>query len=533
MTNIKLYACWIYVIILIKLYQTKRVNLRRKGYTSIPYLEIPVDVTHLNLRYNLITMLNRNAFKNYSSLAKLDVSSNRINNIHDSAFNGLIRLKHLILYSNALSKVPFLGDISENIEELHLANNENIKTVNFSGTELPKLTKLDLHKTGLSHMPHFVSNAPNLKVLYLYQNSLTTIPGLYFKHLYDLEILDVSRNQLTELNPFTMGISRSLKQLKAFTNNIIGLSDGSFRNMTNLERLELYSNRITEFNVESLSGYHGFPNLKYLYLKGNRLHFAANISFHLMANLEELQLTNTSLKEVPILKANQTKLTHLYLDINQIANVSNTFFENLPFIRYLNLNTNQLKYFRIPTPGLSELQGLHLAKNQLQEFPDIKSSIKTIRRLNVGNNKIRNISMESVYGSSVPNMTAEALTNLYLHTNNMVNGTIDDRLWPTMPKLKYLQIYNMHLQLFPDLQALKELLWLDADNNDFTSIGNIEKLEQNKKLTYIFLYNNDLISVIDFAYLAVSYTSSSLSVYLGRNKLICNVDLCWMKYMSW
>ena len=382
-------------------------------------------------------------------------------------------------------------------------------------------------------MPHFISNAPNLKELYVYQNSIITIPELYFKHLHQLEILKVSTNQLTELNPFTMGMSRSLKQLIAFTNNIIGLSDRSFRNMTNLERLELYSNRITEFNVELLTGCHGFPNLKYLYLKGNRLQFAANISFHPMANLEELQLTNTSLKEVPILKANQTKLTHLYLDINQITNVSNTFFENLPFIRYLNLNTNQLKYFSIPTPGLSELQELHLANNQLQEFPDIKSSIKTIRTLNVGHNKIGNISLESIYGSSLPNMTAEALIDLYLHTNNMVDSTIDDRLWPTMPKLQYLQIYNMHLKLFPDLQALKELRWLVAYNNEFTCIGNMEKLEQNKKLTYISLYNNDLISVIDFAYLAVSYTSSSLSVDLGRNKLICNVDLCWMKYMSW
>ena len=361
-------------------------------------------------------------------------------------------------------------------------------------------------------MPHFISNAPNLKELYVYQNSIITIPELYFKHLHQLEILKVSTNQLTELNPFTMGMSRSLKQLIAFTNNIIGLSDRSFRNMTNLERLELYSNRITEFNVELLTGCHGFPNLKYLYLKGNRLQFAANISFHPMANLEELQLTNTSLKEVPILKANQTKLTHLYLDINQITNVSNTFFENLPFIRYLNLNTNQLKYFSIPTPGLSELQELHLANNQLQEFPDIKSSIKTIRTLNVGHNKIGNISLESIYGSSLPNMTAEALIDLYLHTNNMVDSTIDDRLWPTMPKLQYLQIYNMHLKLFPDLQALKELRWLVADNNEFTCIGNMEKLEQNKKLTYISLYNNDLISVIDFAYLAVSYTSSSLSV---------------------
>ena len=194
-----------------------------------------------------------------------------------------------------------------------------------------------------------------------------------------------------------------------------------------------------------------------------------------MANLEEWQLTGTNLKEVTIFEANETKLSHLYLDNNQIVNVSDNYFENLPFLRYLNVNTSQLKYFSIPTPGLSELQELQLANNQLQEFPDIKFSIKTIRALNVGKNKIRNISMESVYRSSKPNITAEVLTHLYLYDNKMDGGKIDDRLWSTMSNVQQLQIQNMGLQIFPDLQALKKIRWLVAYNNDFTSIGNILK----------------------------------------------------------
>ena len=78
----------------------------------MPYHKIRVDVTNLNLRFTLITMLNRDAFKNCSSLVTLDIPDNNINVIHASAFNGLIRLE----------------DISGHIKELHLANNENIKT---------------------------------------------------------------------------------------------------------------------------------------------------------------------------------------------------------------------------------------------------------------------------------------------------------------------------------------------------------------------------------------------------------------------
>ena len=95
MINVKHYIFWIYIVILIKLYQAITLELLSRRYTSVPYHEIRVGVTYLNLGSNLITMLDRDAFKNCSSLVTLNISYNEISMIHDSAFNGLPGLKHL------------------------------------------------------------------------------------------------------------------------------------------------------------------------------------------------------------------------------------------------------------------------------------------------------------------------------------------------------------------------------------------------------------------------------------------------------
>ena len=229
---------------------------------------------------------------------------------------------------------------------------------------------------------------------------------------------------------------------------------------------------------------------------------------------------------------NYSSLVTLDISHNKINMIHASAFNGLLRLKTLILKGNLLQYFSIPTPGLSKLQELNLAQNQLQEFPDIKSSIKTIKKLNVLSNQIKNISLESVYGSSIPSITAEALTHLYLRGNNMADGTIDNRLWPTMPNLQRLEIQNMGLQIFPDLQALKDLRKLFVQKNALTSIGNMEKLEKNKKLNHINVNDNEFTSVIDFVRLVENYTSSSVNVFLRGTKLICDANVCWMKYMS-
>ena len=192
-----------------------------------------------------------------------------------------------------------------------------------------------------------------------------------------------------------------------------------------------------------------------------------------------------------------------------------------------------MQHFKTPSQSYTTLQELYLTSNEFQVFPDIKSRINTIVKLGIGKNKFTNITLESVYGSKTPNITAESLTHLYLFGNEIPHGEIDDRLWSTMPNLRSLLIHNMGLRVLPNLKALIKLTTLWIGENNFTTIKNIENLKYNKKLNYINLNDNkkDLTFLMDFTLLTESYTSSKLDVHLKNNKLLCNSDICWIKFL--
>ena len=90
----------------------------------------------------------------------------------------------------------------------------------------------------------------------------------------------------------------------------------------------------------------------------------------------------------------------------------------------------------------------------------------------------------------------------------MLNGQLDDRIWNTMENLQRLQIQEMGLKVFPNLQKVKRLQGLWAHNNEFTSLGKIQNLNYNTRLKHKNLNNNDLKSVVDFLHIAESFTSS-------------------------
>ena len=61
---------------------------------------------HLYLKKNLIMFINERHFKNLKNLIILDLSSNKIQNIHPSALNMLQKVSDLYLSQNSLNQIP-------------------------------------------------------------------------------------------------------------------------------------------------------------------------------------------------------------------------------------------------------------------------------------------------------------------------------------------------------------------------------------------------------------------------------------------
>ena len=532
-----------------------RLNYNGKKYTTVPIVNHSCDVTSMHLHRNQISTLEAYQFQNYKSLLTLDLSYNEISNVHDTAFHGLSALTRLYLHNNKLKAMPYLGYIENNIKWIHLHNNPNIKTVNFSQLQMPNLIYLNLQNTGLTSVPIYFSNAPELTELNIQSNNIEYIPNGYFEPFKKLKNLYISRNNVEDFDPVALSLPGTLQNLWAESIGLSNLTQGSFRNLTNLKQLRLRFNSLKEFNTTSLTYGPGFPQLTHLYLSQNKLdkipsigRISDSLQYLLVASITIddipadyfddldkliwLELQDTGIQSFPQFNRNMTELRTLYLQSNKITYVDSHLFRHLPLLSILHLQNNQLRHFEIPHPGIRSLEYLYLGYNELREFPNITSSIKSIKYLHIQNNHIKEISMKTIYGSSITETKAENMVKLYMQFNEMDGHEIDDDIWRTMPKLQELQIHTMNLRVFPDLHPLEKLTRFWAHGNSFQSMGSLNKLKDIRKLSFLYLNQNNLSSIVNFVELAEAVSSSVLTVYLKHNNIYCNVDICWMKYME-
>lgn len=124
-----------------------------------------------------------NAFGPLSSLTKLNLRSNRFDELPDDLFAGLHNLEELLLRYNSLDRLP---------ESLY---------------DLPALRILDLHNSGLREVgAQGFQNQRELRRLILSDNQMADLPPAAFRDLTHLEELRLDGNPGT---PFSVGVALS------------------------------------------------------------------------------------------------------------------------------------------------------------------------------------------------------------------------------------------------------------------------------------------------------------------------------------
>ena len=257
--------------------------------TSVPS-DIPQNTTHLNLEGNKISMINVGDLQHLISLQILRLSNNEMSIFADEALNGL-PLKFLKVSKNYLTAMVNVDDIKNTLTNINLQYNQinytddgtfnnmpllnyldlgNNHLHNFTLGNIPVLRTVDLRENMLTQMPVLLNELPELLILQLDYNEISSAFTDYFIKTPNLKELCLRNNQLTSLDAFYL---TKLTLIKLQFNSL-----ETFPNITScaetLENLQIHGNPIQNMELSLIFGNgdsYVLDSIKLLYLSNNKL----------------------------------------------------------------------------------------------------------------------------------------------------------------------------------------------------------------------------------------------------------------------
>lgn len=159
-----------------------------------------------------------------------------------------------------------------------------------------------------------------------------------FHNLEDLEVLQLSHNNITLLEGPMFANLAKLEYLSLHNNNIRRLLPGSFDNLKGLVRLDLWYNKIERIEEASFCGLNSLLNFD---LFGNHIvHVHAN-AFDGLSALKVLSLRNNIISDLDVQALTGLKsLELLYVDTNLLTRFDARVFHGLPKLRDVTLYCN-------------------------------------------------------------------------------------------------------------------------------------------------------------------------------------------------
>ncbi|XP_054721560.1 toll-like receptor Tollo [Uloborus diversus] len=284
-----------------KLHSLMLNNNRLKRLTSVTFSGLNV-LNVLLLNSNDIDFVHTDAFRNNSALMELNLAGNKLNTV-PSAVQPLQLLRSLDLSDNRITDIhnaSYLG--IDNLYSLVLSGNKIGNLTRGAFEELPSLRILSLANNEI----YSVEQSTFDDILYLHalrldSNFLPDVNGL-FNNLHDLLMLNISSNRIEWFDYALVPVG--LQWLDLHDNQIEIL--GNYFEMEavlKLRTLDASLNHITEIDASSL------PNgIEIVFLNDNHLKTIHPFTFMGKPNLTRVDLTRNHLEK---LEVNAFRLTEV------------------------------------------------------------------------------------------------------------------------------------------------------------------------------------------------------------------------------
>ncbi|KAB0801556.1 hypothetical protein PPYR_05910 [Photinus pyralis] len=378
----------------------------------------------IDLSGNYLTAITQKTFANLPYLTFINLDKNYISSVDHGAFSNLPNLQDVTMTHNNISDLP--RDLFQNNTEIisiNLSHNP-LKRIDLSLLDAD-LEKLVLQSCQLQTFGDDLSKSlMALNHLDLSNNSLNLTYG-FFDKMEELVYLDLSRNNLTNLDPLVIQFNVRLQK--------IILDYNHFREFPELQITTLQNDFITDYfscghcgiSQMARDAFKHFPSLVTLNLSHNKLNEANLAIFQRLPRLVKLDLSYNDISRIP----SSTFVNSIALKtVNLAGNFLKSIDTNI-FKRNLALKTLDVSFC-----GL----------RQLWQQP-IKTNLKALHQLRIVNNSLTSVttrdfevipSLQELDLSHNPLRCDEILHNAtsWLNKHN-VQPLLDSLQWKTHEEL--------------------------------------------------------------------------------------------------
>ncbi|XP_004439006.1 PREDICTED: leucine-rich repeat-containing G-protein coupled receptor 6 [Ceratotherium simum simum] len=274
---------------------------------------------------------------------------------------------------------------------------------------------------------------------------LSTVPG-------DLDpltaYLDLSMNNLTELQPGLFRHLRFLEELRLSGNHLSHIPGRAFSGLHSLKILMLQNNQLGGIPAEALWELRSLQSLR---LDANLISLVPERSFEGLSSLRHLWLDDNALTEIPVRALNNLPAVQaMTLALNRISHIPDYAFQNLSSLVVLHLHNNHIQHLGTHSfEGLHNLETLDLNYNELREFPVAIRTLGRLQELGFHNNNIKAIPEKAFMGNPL-------LQTIHFYDNPI--QFVGRSAFQYLPKLHTLSLNGAAaIPEFPDLKGTTSL----------------------------------------------------------------------------
>jgi len=281
-------------------------------------------------------------------------------------------LSHLVLSKNKLKDVPTRAlRMLKNLDHLNLNDNQITSLHDNAFEGLSKVTRLSLYDNKIHHIAPqaFSGLTKDLIRLNLGRNQIYKegIPYRAFQKLSNLQILEMSDNQIRDIKPEGFKGLENLDQLVLNYNNLSRLDANWFKGLDNLHDLKLCNNKIASIDDDAFDGLE--ETLESLELTENKL---TTFPSHALRPIHKLVTLHIDHNEIRHISENAfqgfgEKIKYLWMQENLIDDIPPPAFQDLHSLEWVKLYNNQLKtlHYELMEPVLDSLMHIDIHSNPL------------------------------------------------------------------------------------------------------------------------------------------------------------------------